>query len=450
MRALSLESFRTGPKPVRSLELHPALADTEFATQTMQVSKRKILIVQGDWESGMSRLGQDLQDAGHEVAKVLFCFPDAIYRLRGIHTHTFRQPLAEFDAWLRQLIRTEGYDTVFLYNHYRPYNQIAWDLAEELGLGCWVFELGLIRPSCVTVFSRGTQPLPTLAAEWQKILADGPPPKPVPVPTELCKVTTPAKLIAFCSNFFVSRVTSPLFPNFVDQRDMKLWRHFKHGVIHMWRFFEREDDYLMDREFAGELSRKYYAVPLQVHSDTQITKCSDFRSIEQFIKKVVRSFEQHAPADTKLVFKVHPMDRGYKDYSDLIAGLDHGLGGGRLWYVDRVHLPTLLSHARGVVTINSSVGISALSHNTRTITLGKAVYDLPGLTFQGGLDEFWTQAHRPRKDRVSQFINLLLRTSQGRGTLSQQCFDVPNRCKIQWPEPFQAEFFPQTARDSQP
>jgi hypothetical protein len=41
---------------------------------------------------------------------------------------------------------------------------------------------------------------------------------------------------------------------------------------------------------------------------------------------------------------------------------------------------------------------------------------------------------------VRQFINLLLETSQGRGTLSQRCFDVPGRCKIQWPKPFQIEF----------
>jgi capsular polysaccharide export protein len=404
-------------------------------------AKRKILIVQGDWEAGMSLLALDLKDAGHEAGKVLFCAPDLIYRARGIQTHTFRKPIDYFKAWLRQLVNSEGYDAFFLYNHYRPYNQIAWNLAEELGLDCWVFELGLIRPNCLMVFDRHHIPRIAIAKAWEGILAGGHAPTPEKPPKEIAKVSTRTKLVALGANFLFSRITSPLFPNFVDQRSMKLWGHFKHGVIYLWRFFERSKDSEYDATFAGEWSGKYYAVPLQVHTDTQILKCSDFQSIEQFIKLVVDSFAAHAPADTKLIFKVHPMDRGYKDYTDLITGLDHRLGGGRILYVDRVNLPTLLEHSRGVVNVNSSVGISGLVHGAPVIALGKAVYDLPQLTYPGTLDDFWTQAKPAKKHRVTEFINLLLSTNQGRGTLSQRCFDVPGRCRIQWPKPFQREFF---------
>ncbi len=447
----SLQNFRlkTNSDDVIAV-IHPTADKSEIRGDEKSVErKRHVLIVQGDWEAGMSRLALDLKDAGHQVGKVFFCAPDIIYRMKGIRTHLYRKPLDEFDAWLRDLIRTEGYDTFFLYNHYRPYNQVAWKMAAELELGCYVFELGLIRPNCVTVFSRKTPPLPTMAKAWNKLLRGGHSPKPVATPAELCQVSTPAKLVAFCANFFLSRITSPLFPNFVDQREMKLWSHFKHGVIHLWRFIERGRDSDFDPLFAGEMSGKYYAVPLQVHSDTQITMCSDFRSIEQFIKRVVSSFERYAPADTRLVFKVHPMDRGYKDYMDLIAGLDHRLGGGRLLYVDRVHLPTLLAHSRGVVNINSSVGISGLVHHVPVITLGNAVYNLADLTHQGGLDSFWTHCQKPKVHRVRHFINLLLETSQGRGTLSQRCFNVPGRCKIQWPAPFHDEFFADRSEDPQ-
>ena len=442
-----LQNFRLDSNMDQVLAM--AVEKNDFrSAEKPSASKRKVLIVQGDWEAGMSRLALDLKEAGHQVGKVFFCAPDLIYKFRGIRTHLFRQPLEDFESWLRDLIHREGYDTFYLYNHYRPYNQVAWKMAAELDLGCYVFELGLIRPNCVTVFSRKALPLPTLAKAWGKLIAGGNPPRPVETPKELCQVSTPAKLLAFCSYFFLSRVTSPLFPNFVDQREMKLWSHFKHGVIHLWRFIERGRDSEYDPLFAGEMAGTYYAVPLQVHSDTQITMCSDFKSIEQFIKKVVSSFERFAPADTKLVFKVHPMDRGYKDYMDLISGLDHRLGGGRILYVDRVHLPTLLSHSRGVININSSVGISGLVHHVPVITLGTAVYDLPELTYQNGLDAFWTLAKKPRGQRVSQFISLLLQTSQGRGTLSQRCFDVPNRCRIQWPAPFQKEFFAPNSNDS--
>lgn len=415
-------------------------SDAPAAPQA-DAGKRKILIVQGDWESGMSLLALDLMDAGHEVGKVFFCAPDLVYKLRGIRTHLFRKPIDAFEDWLRALVKAEGYDTFFLYNHYRPYNQIAWNLAFELNLGCHVFELGLIRPNCVMVFSRDQMPISAIPKAWNQLLAGGPAPKQAEMPPELCKVSTPAKLFLFCLSFVFSRVTSPLFPNFVDQRNMNLWHHLKHGLIHLWRFIERSRDCEYDELFAGEWSGSYYAVPLQVHSDTQILRCSDYDSIEQFIRQVAMSFQKHAPEGTRLVFKVHPMDRGYKDYTDLIAGLNHRIGGNRISYVDRVHLPTMLEHARGVVNINSSVGISALVHHQPVIALGTAVYDLPELTFHGPLDEFWTKAERPKSTRVRQFFNMLLEHNQGRGTLSQRCFDVPGRCRIQWPPPFQQEFF---------
>jgi capsular polysaccharide export protein len=414
---------------------------TGNSTSPTSPKPKKILIVQGDWEAGMCLLAQDLRDAGHEVHKVVLCAPDFIYKLRGFRTHVFRKPLAEFDAWLGELVEKERFDTFFLYNHYRPYNDIAWKLAERQNLGCYVFELGLIRPNCVTVFSRDTLPLPTLAREWRKILAGEYSPPSVETPPELCKVSTPAKLISFGTNFVLSRYTAFLFPNFVDQRELKLWHHIKYGLVFLWRFYERSRDHEYHDLFASELSGKYYAVPLQVHSDTQIHRCSDFKSIEEFIVKVVDSFERNAPADTKLVFKVHPMDRGYKDYRDLLHGFDQRLGGGRILYVDRVSLPIFLNHAIGLVNINSSVGISGLTHHIPVMVLGTAVYDLEELTYQGDLDSFWTQAQAPTKTRAQQFIHLLLQTSQSRGTLSQRCFDVPNRSKIQWVKPFQDEFF---------
>ncbi len=443
LRSISLGNFRLDSNAAQlgTVSVNASAEMLGRARDPEHKERRKVLIVQGDWEAGMSRLALDLKDAGHEVGKVFFCAPDVVYKFRRIRTHLFRKPLEDFEAWLRELVHSEGYDTFYLYNHYRPYNQVAWKLAEELDLGCWVFELGLIRPNCVTVFSRQTTPIPTLARAWNRLTDGAPAPPAVTVPPELCQVSTTAKLLSFCSSFLFSRVTAPLFPNFVDQREMKLGGHLKHGIIHLWRFFERGRDCELDPMFAGDWSGTYYAVPLQVHSDTQITMCSDFKSIEQFIKKVVRSFENHAPADTRLVFKVHPMDRGYKDYTDLIAGLNHRLGGDRILYVDRVHLPTLLSNSLGVVNINSSVGISGLVHHVPVLTLGKAVYDLQGLTFQHGLDAFWTQAESPTAQRSRNFINLLLNTSQGRGTLSQRCFDVPNRSKIQWPKPFRDEFF---------
>jgi hypothetical protein len=120
---------------------------------------------------------------------------------------------------------------------------------------------------------------------------------------------------------------------------------------------------------------------------------SQYRRVSHFIRQVISSFATEAPANCHLVFKHHPLDRGFRNHGPLIRKLaeQHGVVN-RVHYVHDLHLPTLLQHALGTVVINSTVGLSSLVHGTPVKTTGKAVYDLPGLTHQGPLSSFW---HNP-------------------------------------------------------
>jgi capsular polysaccharide export protein len=93
------------------------------------------------------------------------------------------------------------------------------------------------------------------------------------------------------------------------------------------------------------------------------------------------------------VIKHHPLDRGYRDYTKLIRQIrnEHALEG-RLLYVHDLHLPSLLKNTIGVVVINSTAGLSALFHGAPVKVCGRAIYDICGLTFQGSLKRFWTEA----------------------------------------------------------
>jgi len=150
------------------------------------------------------------------------------------------------------------------------------------------------------------------------------------------------------------------------------------------------------------------------------------------------------------------MDRGYTDYHHLIESLQAKAGEHRILYLDRIHLPTALEHARACITINSSVGLSALMHETPVITLGDAAYDLKGLTYRGELDDFWTQQGKVDKELVQNFIALLKITSQAQGTLYQRLYAAPGRCKIAWPEEYtnlfteQSELMPPALKEQPP
>jgi capsular polysaccharide export protein len=116
------------------------------------------------------------------------------------------------------------------------------------------------------------------------------------------------------------------------------------------------------------------------------------------------------------VIKNHPLDTGLVDYAGLIDGLGQRFDlDGRVHYLETGHLPTLLARARGVITVNSTVGTSAMFHRCPTIALGSAVYDLPGLTFQGPLDQFWREGAAPDPALFRAFRNTVIHTTQVNG-----------------------------------
>ena len=67
---------------------------------------------------------------------------------------------------------------------------------------------------------------------------------------------------------------------------------------------------------------------------------------------------------------------------------------GRVHYVHDLHLPSLLQAARGVVTINSTVGLQSLFHGTPVVALGEAIYAIDGMVHDGPLDAFWNDPGR--------------------------------------------------------
>lgn len=401
------------------------------------------LILQSDWEGGLSNVALDLMATGKNVTKVIFHAGDWIYNLKKIPTVDFDSNLADFEPWLRNYIADHSIDCIILYNQYRPYNKIGWDVAQDLDLDCLVFELGLLRPDYCSLYSRDYDHFDYLADRWDTIVKGGNDLSPPETPTQLAVMSTPCKMTQFAFFYIFSRFIATVirrYRHYTDQRSLGFCHHLTSGIKGMFRFKTREDQCHFNKIFTDQWSGDYYVVPLQVHTDSQITARSSFESMEQFIELVVQSFIKFAPSHTKLIFKVHPMDRGYRDYHELIQKLQPASEEQRIYYLDRLHLPTFLDHARGCITINSSVGISALIHHTPTLAMGKAAYNLDGLTYQGSLDDFWTQQQEVNKPLVVKFINLLKLTSQAQGVLYQRLYQTPGRSKIVWPQEFQYLF----------
>ena len=107
------------------------------------------------------------------------------------------------------------------------------------------------------------------------------------------------------------------------------------------------------------------------------------------VEEVLESFRD-APEDAILLIKRHPLDPDIHGWRRMIEEAAHRIGvGGRVRFVERFDLMPLLSAARGVVTVNSTAGPLALKAGTPVFVLGDAIYDVPGVTAQGTLADFW-------------------------------------------------------------
>lgn len=374
---------------------------------------KRVLLLQGPVGPFFARFAADLRAAGAEVFKVNFNAGDWFYYPRG--AVNYRGRMEEWPAWLEQRLRTLGIDVVFLFGDCRPIHRAAHAVVTRLGLELGVFEEGYVRPDHVTLERSGVNGYSRMPRS-PEAYRNSPPAAPKRLP-----VGNAYWAMVRCGFWYytVGWLGSPYFPHYVHHRPLtaleavpwirSAWRK------HWYRWKERG----LQERLITALSHRYFLAPLQVFNDAQVTVHAELGDVEQFIDTTIASFARNAPAETVLVFKHHPMDRGYRDYTALIRDCSRRAQvAQRVLYIHDQHLPTLLEHARGVVLVNSTVGMSALHHGAPTIVRGRAIYDMPGLTFRGSLDEFWVAAPgcKPERRLFERFRNRLIAETQLNGS----------------------------------
>jgi capsular polysaccharide export protein len=383
---------------------------------------KRVLFLQGPVGPFFTRLGRALEQVGATVYKIDFNGGDWLYSPRN--SIAFRGRPEEWPAFLEKVLVELRIDVVSLFGDCRPMHRVAHEVADRLGLEIGVYEEGYIRPDYITLEKHGVNGHSRIPRTPVFYLS-------TPV-SDLAPRISVGNTFWYAAWWAVSYylAASLLRP---------LFRHYRHHrpltVLEAWPWarsvFRKARYAIKERRVQSELSTtlagRYFLVPLQVHNDAQVNVHSRFPSVDAFIGHVVMSFAAHAPKDTTLVVKHHPMDRGYHDYTRLIKRLAsaHGIQD-RVRYIHDQHLPSLLSHARGVVVINSTVGMSALDHGTPLKVCGDAIYDMEGLTYQGGLDDFWNDAagHSVNQELLVRFQNYLIENTQLNGSFYKR-LDVP-------------------------
>ena len=292
-----------------------------------------------------------------------------------------------------------------LFGDSRPHHVAAIKVAKARGVRINVFEEGYVRPDWVTLERDGVNGHSTLPKDpgWYRAEAVGLAPVPSYPPIPSYKTAR-----GWAAFFYYAEMVLQhwRFPFHVSHRDRNpVWE----GITYLRRFRrEAAEQDLCAADLARLEGRDYFLFPLQLNSDYQIRVHSPFRSMHAAIRMVLASFADHAPAQTSLIVKEHPLDSGLNGWRRIVTRMADEFGVlDRIAFVEQGDLLELVRGSRGMVTVNSTSGTLSLAAGKPVKVLGNAVYDLPEITDQQPLDQFWQAPQPPNAETWDAFYRLM-------------------------------------------
>lgn len=376
----------------------------------------RYLILQGTASPFFDSLSQAISRQGGSILRVNFCGGDALYSSDESSCIDYNMPIGGLSSWYSQVIERKCIDRIVLFGDCRKIHLPIHQLAAARNVYVSVFEEGYVRPHWLTMERHGVNGRSLLPKDpaWYLDHRKYTPPAPPAFATGYNLYVRAYHDIRYR---IANERMKAQFPHYQSHRPYDGLTEYK-GLIKRKMFLQRGFDRDSNKVVAELASgrRPYYVFPLQLNSDSQVVVHSPFGGIREAIEQVMRSFVAHAPSDALLVIKNHPLDTGLDDYHTYASQLANELGMlDRLRYIEAGHLPTLLDHSRGVVVINSTVGLSAIHHRRPLMALGKAIYKMPGLTWHGPLDEFWLGGEPPDMGLYYAFLDYVVHHTQING-----------------------------------
>lgn len=409
----------------------PEKLKTRAPNPLVTPTSRSFLFLQGVSSPFFARLNTSLRNSGQQVQCVNFNVGDVLYS-PGARTFCLAHA-EELESFYKRTFQSLGVTDLVLFGDCRPVHLPAIKLASTAGIRVHVFEEGYFRPYWITLERNGVNNHSQLPSEpdWYR---------------EVGKFVPRYDNGTAFKQSFVSRATHDVlyhccgalnkvfFPNYRTHAPFTAASEYAGYIRRGARLLlSRDHDDAVVAEVARERNLTFL-LPLQLDSDAQIKDHSPFNNMSEVIDHVLASFAAHAPGNARLVVKDHPLTPGLVNYKRITKTLaKHYDVADRVDFLDSGHMPTLLSHIAGLITINSTAGASALLHNRPTFALANPIYALRGLTQPGNLEDFWTHPIKPDMTLFHRFRNTVIHTTQINGGFYSrsgidmavnQCLDV--------------------------
>ena len=366
---------------------------------------RRMLFLQGPPGPMFRLLGARLAAEGWGVNRINLSGGDRS-NWNDRDTDDYRGSEKNWPLWLDRYLVENAITHLMLFGDCRPYHEAARRIAIARNVTVYVLEEGYIRPHWMTLEKNGVNANSQLPRDpdWFVEQARSLPPVPEPKP-----ITATLRRRARDGYWYYHRTTT-------QRWRYPFFRHHRPGSIFTEAFGwarryalrnRRKAD--TDRTIEGVLDKPFFLFPMQLGSDYQIRRHSPFPDMESGARYVIESFARAAPAETHLLVKAHPLDFGSLRWPRLLRNFAEEFEvTGRVHFIDGGNLAKKARQSLGMVCVNSTSGTLALAEGTPVKVLGDAVYDIPMVTDQQHIDDFWSNPRPPDADVWDAFHRVLL------------------------------------------
>jgi capsular polysaccharide export protein len=355
----------------------------------------RVIFLQGPVGAFFRRAQDYLNGSGFEAWRVCFNAGDRLYS-PGERVLNFSGSPETWRSWFSEILHENGFDAVVMFGAERLIHRIAAECAEAEGIPVLCLEEGYVRPGYVTMEFGGNNWRSPIAgklppADFEGTRQSGP--KAVPSAGSFSSMAWSA------FQYFTVRalISTPGERKLFHKQKRTLVSEGFYWFKNYYRKFAHVGrNYRISERLLEHHDKRFFLVPLQVHDDMQLGRAANAWNNQKLILKTIVSFARNAPGDHHLVFKIHPMERGHtRDWNFIrqVSALNNVKD--RIHVLDGGSLSLLTRHSAGMITINSTSGLSAIHHGVPLAVMGQAIYRHPDLAFcvQRGkdLDRFWSE-----------------------------------------------------------
>ncbi|RXR29933.1 capsule biosynthesis protein [Sphingobium fluviale] len=367
------------------------------------IAKRRFLFLQGPQGPFFWQLAQHIQQMGYPVYRINMNGGDQI-DWPG-EAANYRGGPSGWNRYLDGFMRDNRITDILLFGDCRPLHMAAHGMAKLRGVNIHVFEEGYIRPHWVTMEPDGVNGHSSLPRDPDILLKMAAQLAPLPPATEIT-ASFRRRMRDAVRYYLATSLNRWQFPFYRSHRpDWPIAEAAGWALKYVrQRLHARRDAAALAQ--VGQ--SPYFLFPLQLNSDYQIRAHSPFSSMYDAVLYVMESFARFAPEGTKLVIKEHPFDCQFRSWRRFLDRHARWLGmEDRVLHASGGDLTAMARDSIGIVTVNSTSGTLGLSQGVPVFVLGNAIYDIPGITHQGKLDDYWPAPQPPEQDVYDAFRRVL-------------------------------------------